>query len=111
MNIKKIIRKNLVETHDLIRHDDSAELLTKATNSLADAVRYLECLTQKIENKHCNNVLIKILDMLRHPMGNVSGDNFDEKDKINILSTLEMLSSIISREKLEKENNRDSYSH
>lgn len=104
MRIKTIIRKNLLENHDLIRHDDSSELLGKATNSLTDAVRYLECLTQKIENKHCTEALIKVLDMLRHPMGNVSSDNFDEKNKINILSMLEMLSSIISLEKLEKEN-------
>ena len=42
MDIKKIIRKNLLENHDLIRHDSSVELLTKAVDSLVDAVRYLE---------------------------------------------------------------------
>ena len=104
MNIKKIIKKNLNESHDLIRHDDSIELLLKATNSLADATRYLECLTQKLENKDCNDAVVRILHILKHPMGGVSDGNFDEKEQSNILSMLEMISSIIGREKLIKKN-------
>lgn len=111
MNIKNIIRKNLIENHDLIRHDDSTELLTKATDSLADAIRYLECLSQKIENKHCMDVLVRLLDILRHPMGSVSDGNFDHKDESNILAMLEVISSIIAREKLGKTSERDLYSH
>jgi hypothetical protein len=100
MDIKKIIRKNLKENHDLIRTDESLELLTKATNSLTDSVRYLEALTQRIDNNHCNEALIKVLDFLRHPMGNLSSEGgFDEKKQPNVLSVLEMISSIIGREK------------
>lgn len=111
MNIKNIIRKNLIENHDLIRHDDCSDLLVKATDSLADAARYLETLSQKIDDKHCIDALTRILDILKHPMGSVSDGNFDEKGHTNILSMLEMLSSIINLDRMEKENNRDSYSH
>ena len=105
MSIKKIIRKNLKENHDLIRTDESLELLDKATNSLIDSVRYLEALTQRIDNKDCNQAIIRVLDVLRHPAGNVSSEGgFDEKTKTNILAVLEMLSSIIGLELYEKSN-------
>lgn len=107
MRLKTIIRKKLNEHHDLIRYDDSAELLIKATDSLADAVRYLECLTQKLENKDCTDVLIRVLDMIRHPMGSVSDGNFDEKNQSNIISMLEMISSIVNLEKMDKEERRN----
>jgi hypothetical protein len=98
MDIKKIIRKNLIEHHDLIRHDSSVELLKKATDSLADAVRYLETLSQQVDQKECNETLIRVLDIIRHPMGSVSNDGFNHKDQSNILALLEMISTIISRE-------------
>lgn len=98
MDIKKIIRKNLVEHHDLIRYDSSIELLKKATDSLSDTIRYLETLTQQIEQKECNETLIRVLDIIRNPMGNSFEGGFDDKDGINILSLLEMISTIISRE-------------
>lgn len=98
MDIKKIIRKNLVEHHDLIRHDSSVELLKKATDSLADTVRYLETLSQQVDQKECNETLIRVLDIIRNPMGNVSEGGFDHKNDTNLLTLLEMISSIISRE-------------
>jgi hypothetical protein len=98
MNIKKIIRKNLLENHDLIRYDSSVELLKKATDSLTDTVRYLETLSQQIEQKECNETLIRVLDIIRNPMGNSFEGCFDDKSSINILTLLEMISSIISRE-------------
>jgi hypothetical protein len=49
MELNRIIRKNLKEHHDLVRHDSSIDLLSRATDSLADTVRYLELLTQEVE--------------------------------------------------------------
>jgi hypothetical protein len=103
MDIKKIIHKNLKENHDIIRKDESLDLLIKATDSLVDCVRYLESLTQITDNQHCNEAIIKILDFLRHPMGNLSSEGgFDEKKQTNLLSMLEMISSVIGREKESK---------
>jgi hypothetical protein len=107
MAIKNIIKKKLNEHHDIIRHDSSIELLRNATESLADAVRYLECLTQELDHKECNDVIVKVLDMIRHPMGSVSDGNFDEKNQSNIISMLEMISSIVGRTKDEKVQNRE----
>ena len=108
MGLKQIIRKNLRENHDLMKHSSSIDLLTNATNSLADSVRYLETLVQKVDNKECSDVLIKILDILRHPMGNsASYSGFNSKDQVNILSLLEIVSGIISREKMEKRKKRN----
>lgn len=110
MELKKIIRKKLNENHDLINNTDSIELLTSASNSLADCVRYLECLVQKIENKECTEVLIKVLDMLRHPMGNsTSYSGFNSTDESNVLSILEIVSGIISKEIGEKKVERKKF--
>ena len=100
--MKSIIRKNLNEYHDLIRHDTSIDLLSKATDSLTDSVRYLELLEQELEHKECSDTLVKILGILRHPMGNVSNDGWDHKDHSNILAMLEMISSIVGREKYDR---------
>lgn len=100
--MKSIIRKNLNEYHDLIRHDTAIDILTKATDSLVDSVRYLELLEQELEHKECTDVLIKILDLLRHPMGNASTDGWDHKDHSNILAMLEIISTIIGREKYDR---------
>jgi len=101
MELNRIIRKNLHEYHDIIRHDSSIELLSRATDSLADTVRYLELLTQEVDHKDCNDVVIKVLDILRHPMGNVSDGSggFTHKNHSNVLAMLEMISTIIGREK------------
>ncbi len=110
MELKEIIRKNLNENHDLINNTDSIELLTNASNSLADCIRYLECLVQKVENKECTEVLIKVLDMLRHPMGNsTSYAGFNSKDQSNVLSILEVVSGIISREIIDKKTERKKF--
>lgn len=100
--MKSIIRKNLNEYHDLIRHDTAIDILTKATDSLADTIRYLELLEQELEHRECSDALVQILGILRHPMGNASKDGWDHTTHTNILALLEMISSIIGREKYDR---------
>lgn len=101
--IKNVIKKNLLEYHDLTKKHSSLKNLMSSVQSLADAVRYIESACEEIDNQHLVDHLMDIKNNIMTDSG--LGTGFDENQDPDVISKLQKV--VYDLEKRLKQTHRE----
>ena len=87
--IKNVIKKNLLEYHNLTKKHSSLKNLMSSVQALGDAVRYIESACEEIDDQNLVDHLMKIKNMIMTDSG--LGGGFDEDQDPDVISRIQKI--------------------